>query len=126
MASVERSKVVKTTTHLNVYSEEEEVKQTTTKQVVTYADDESQRSGSQAVPTSVVDHKRGYKAFINRSEQTAADDKVAVTGDKLSVMQEAFAYFDEDASGSLNLSETMHVVQSLGYNPTFADVKVLF
>jgi Ca2+-binding EF-hand superfamily protein len=54
------------------------------------------------------------------------DNVLQVTADKLTGLQEAFAFFDYDGNGKLDKEEIMQVIQSLGYNPTWAEMELKF
>lgn len=49
-----------------------------------------------------------------------------MTTDKLVELQEAFAYFDYDGNGALDMREATQVIQSMGYNPTWAEMQRKF
>ena len=52
--------------------------------------------------------------------------QITLPSEKITLLQEAFAYFDEDGSGLLSVAECHKVVQYLGYNPTMAFTKKRF
>lgn len=54
------------------------------------------------------------------------ENVLQVTADKLTGLQEAFAFFDYDGNGKLDKEEIMQVIQSLGYNPTWAEMELKF